>query len=274
MSPNSGRLPSLYIPHGGGPCFFMDTPPGMPRDMWDRMGAYLRGIDAGIGVRPKAVLVISGHWETERPTVNTATRPPLLFDYYGFPEHTYRLTYPVSGSPILARRVREVLAAAEIPSDEEPERGLDHGVFIPFKLIYPDADVPTVQLSLNRNLDAATHLNLGRALEPLRDEGVLIVGSGMSYHNLRELFSSDSRATSAAVDFDSWLNEAVTDSDPAARERKLADWRQAPGARAAHPRPEHLIPLMVAAGAAGEDLGRRTYNEPLLGKPISGFQFG
>ena len=274
MSPKPGRLPSLYIPHGGGPCFFMDTPPGLPRDLWDRMGAYLRGIDAAIGVRPKAALVVSGHWETEHPTVNTSARPPLLFDYYGFPEHTYRLTYPVAGSPTLARRIRDVLAAAEIPSDEEPERGLDHGVFVPFKLVYPDADVPVVQLSLNRNLDATAHLNLGRALAPLRDEGVLIVGSGMSYHNLRDLFSSDPRATSAAADFDAWLNDAVTESDPAVREKKLASWHQAPGARAAHPRPEHLIPLMVAAGAAGEDPGRRTYNEPLLGKPVSGFQFG
>jgi aromatic ring-opening dioxygenase catalytic subunit (LigB family) len=274
MSPVAGRLPSLYIPHGGGPCFFMDTPPGLPRDLWDRMGAYLRGIDASVGVRPKAVLVVSGHWETERPTVNTSPRPPLLFDYYGFPEHTYRLTYPVAGSPAVARRVRELLAASGMPCDEEPERGLDHGVFIPFKLIYPDADVPVVQLSLNRNLDASTHLSLGRALVPLRDEGVLIVGSGMSYHNLRDLFSSDPRSTSAAVEFDAWLNEAVTESDPAAREKKLAAWHQAPGARAAHPRPEHLIPLMVAAGAAGEDPGRRTYNQPLLGKPVSGFQFG
>ena len=274
MSPNPGRMPSLYIPHGGGPCFFMDTPPGLPRDLWDRMAAYLRGIDASIGARPKGVLVISGHWETERPTVNSSPRPPLLFDYYGFPEHTYRLTYPVAGSPPLARRVREVLLAAGSPCDEEPERGLDHGVFIPFKLIYPDADVPIVQLSLNRNLDASTHLNLGRALTPLRDEGVLVVGSGMSYHNLRDLFSSDPRATNAAVEFDSWLNEAVTESDPATREKKLAAWHQAPGARAAHPRPEHLIPLMVAAGAAGGDPGRRTYNQPLLGKPISGFQFG
>lgn len=274
MSRTSGRLPSLYIPHGGGPCFFMDTPPGLPRDLWDRMAAYLRGIDASLGARPSSVLVVSGHWETERPTVNTATRPPLLFDYYGFPEHTYRLAYPVAGDPPLARRVRELLAAADIPSDEEPERGLDHGVFIPFKLVYPDADVPMVQMSLNRNLDAATHLSLGRALAPLRDEGVLIVGSGMSYHNLRDLYSSDPRALRAATDFDGWLNDAVTDSDSAARERKLAAWHQAPGARAAHPRPEHLIPLMVAAGAAGEDRGRRTYSEPLLGKPISGFQFG
>jgi aromatic ring-opening dioxygenase catalytic subunit (LigB family) len=274
MSRTSERLPTLYIPHGGGPCFFMDTPPGRPRDLWEPMGAYLRGIDASLGTRPKSVLVISGHWETERPTVNTATRPPLLFDYYGFPEHTYRLTYPAAGSPELARRVRELLTAADIPSDEEPERGLDHGVFVPFKLIYPDADVPVVQLSLNRTLDAATHLAIGRALEPLRAEGVLIVGSGMSYHNLRDLFSDDPRVMRAAEDFDRWLTDAVTESDPAARERKLAAWHQAPGARASHPRPEHLIPLMIAAGAAGEDLGRVTYNEPLLGKPVSGFQFG
>src|SRR5215471_17582048 len=159
MSP-SERLPTLYIPHGGGPCFFMETPPGLPRNLWDGMAAYLRGLDTAIGVRPKAVLVISGHWEAERPTVNTAARPPLLFDYYGFPEHTYRLTYPAPGSPVVARRVREVLAAAEIASDEEPERGLDHGVFIPFKLIYPDADIPMVQLSLNRSLDAGTHLKI------------------------------------------------------------------------------------------------------------------
>ena len=252
----------------------MDTPPGLPRDMWDGMAAYLRGIGPSLGARPKAVLVISGHWEAERPTVNTGGRPPLLFDYYGFPEHTYRLTYPVPGSPQVARRVREVLAAAEIASDEDPERGLDHGVFIPFKLIYPDADIPMVQLSLNRSLDAGTHLNIGRALIPLRDEGVLIVGSGMSYHNLRDLYSGDPRALRSATEFDAWLGDAVTDTDSEARERKLVAWHQAPGARAAHPRPEHLIPLMVAAGAAGEDAGRRSYNQPLLGKPISGFQFG
>ncbi len=268
------RLPTLYIPHGGGPCFFMETPPGFPRDMWDGMAAYLRGIGPSLGVRPTAVLVISGHWEAERPTVNTASRPPLLFDYYGFPEHTYRLTYPAPGSPEMARRVREVLAAAEIASDEEPERGLDHGVFIPFKLIYPDADIPMVQLSLNRSLDAATHLKIGRALMPLRDEGVLIVGSGMSYHNLRDLYSGAPHALRSAAEFDAWLGDAVTETDSAVRERKLAGWHQAPGARAAHPRPEHLIPLMVAAGAAGGDPGRRSYNQPLLGKPISGFQFG
>ncbi|HEY4215218.1 MAG TPA: class III extradiol ring-cleavage dioxygenase [Steroidobacteraceae bacterium] len=274
MSEHTNRLPTLYIPHGGGPCFFMEVPPGLPPDVWEPMAAYLKGLDASIGTRPKSVLVISGHWETPRPTVNTAEHPALLFDYYGFPPHTYQLTYPAAGSPHLAARVRELLTAAQIPSDQDSSRGLDHGVFVPFKLIYPDADIPMVQLSMNQNLDAVTHLRMGRALAPLRDEGVLIVGSGMSYHNLRNFFSSAPQAVESAEQFGRWLNDAVTDSDPAARDRKLTEWFAAPGARGCHPRPEHLIPLMVAAGAAGADLGKRTFHDRLLGKSVAGFQFG
>jgi aromatic ring-opening dioxygenase catalytic subunit (LigB family) len=268
------RLPTLYIPHGGGPCFFMDVQPGLPPDLWDRMAAYLRGIDASLGVRPKAVLLISGHWEEARPTVNSASRPPLLFDYYGFPEHTYQLTYPAPGSPEIAERVRAVLAQARIPSGANSERGLDHGVFIPFKLVYPQADVPIVQFSLHESLDAGAHLTIGRALAPLRDEGVLIVGSGMSYHNLRELFVDNPRANAPATQFDQWLTATVTDADTNARDEKLASWHQAPGAVQCHPRPEHLLPLMVAAGAAGNDVGRRTFNDRIIGKAVSGFQFG
>ena len=264
------RFPTLFIPHGGGPCFFMDTPPNWPKDTWDRMAAYLRGIDAGLGERPKAVLVVSGHWETERPTVNTAPAPQLLFDYYGFPEHTYRLTYPVSGAPELAQRVRALLAEAGFASDTDDSRGLDHGVFVPFKLVYPDADVPVLQMSLQKDLDPAQHLAIGRALAPLRDEGVLIVGSGMSYHNLRDLMSGGNDEPSWA--FDAWLADAV--ADPQGREDRLARWAQAPSARASHPREEHLLPLMVAAGAAEGEPGVRTYADRVLGKAISGFQFG
>ena len=266
------RQPTLYIPHGGGPCFFMDVQPGFPADLWERMAAYLRGIDASLGVRPKAVLVISAHWEEAVPTVNVAARPPLLYDYYGFPEHTYRLTYPAPGSPALAARVRELLAGAGIASAEDAGRGLDHGVFVPFKLIYPDADVPMVQLSLIAGLDAQAHLAFGRALAPLRDEGVLIVGSGMSYHNLREFFNGS--RSPLADDFDRWLSETATDPDAATRNAKLAAWHETPGALACHPRSEHLIPLMVAAGAAGDDRGRSTYQERLMGKAVSAIQFG
>jgi len=274
MPEKTARLPTLYIPHGGGPCFFMEVSPGLPPDLWDRMAAYLRGLDRSLGARPRAVLVISGHWEMEHPTVNTGAQPPLLFDYYGFPAHTYQLTYPAHGSPAVAARVRAVLAAAGIDSQEEGNRGLDHGVFVPFKLIYPDADVPMVQLSLNRNLDAATHLEIGRALSPLREEGVLIVGSGMSYHNLRDFYSADPRAVSAAEQFDLWLNAAATHPDTAERDSRLRGWMSAAGARSCHPRPEHLIPLMVAAGAAGSDIGKRAFHDRLLGKPVAGFQFG
>ena len=252
----------------------MDPMPGLPPDLWDRMAAYLRGIDADLEERPAAILVISGHWEADRPTVNTAERPSLLFDYSGFPEHTYRLTYPVAGSPALAARVRTLLTEAGLASDEDRNRGLDHGVFVPFKVVYPAADVPLVQLSLDASRDAARHLALGRALAPLRDEGVLIVGSGMSYHNLREFFADRPDSNRAAEDFDRWLVDAATDPDPASREAKLADWQKAPGARASHPTPEHLLPLHVAAGAAGGDRGRRTYGDRLLGKPVSAFAFG
>lgn len=266
------RLPTLFIPHGGGPCFFMETPPQFPQGMWDSMAAYLRGLADAVGQRPKAVLVISGHWDAERPTLNVAEAPSLLFDYYGFPEHTYRLTYPVAGAPELATEVRRLLAGAGFDSDVETARGLDHGVFVPFKLVYPEADVPVLQLSLLSSMDPEAHLALGRALAPLRDQGVLIVGSGMSYHNLRQLFSG--RGNDEAEAFDAWLDEAVADPDPAARDRKLAQWDRAPGARDSHPDAEHLLPLMVAAGAAGSDPGRRTYNDRLMGKPISAFQFG
>ena len=267
------RFPTLFIPHGGGPCFCMDPPPNHPA-LWDKMAAYLRGIDASLGTRPKAVLVISGHWETAVPTVNTSLAHTLLFDYYGFPEHTYRLTFPAAGSPEVAARVRELLAKDHFLSDEDGQRGLDHGVFVPFKLIYPNADVPVVQLSLQSDLDPATHLAVGRALAPLRDEGVLIVGSGMSYHNLRSFFVDDARANRPAGEFDEWLNGAVTAPDGKERAAKLIMWRDAPGAVASHPTPEHLLPLLIAAGAAEGDVATRVYSDRLLGKPISGFQFG
>lgn len=251
----------------------MEPFPGYPPTLWDNMAAYLRGIPATVGHQPDAILVISGHWERDRPTVLTADRHTLLFDYYGFPEHTYRLTYPARGSEKVAVRVRKLLGAGGMPAEEEHQRGLDHGVFVPFKLIYPDADVPIVQLSLLHSLDPAMHLAMGRAIAPLRNEGVLIVGSGNSYHNLSEFFSPNPDAGALSAQFDEWLGAAIQ-AAPAERERLLAHWHEAPGARASHPRAEHLLPLMVAAGAAGDDRGRVTYREQMFGKMFSGYQFG
>jgi len=269
----SKRLPTLFIAHGGGPWPFL-PPSRDPSARWDDLAAYLTGLNAALGTRPKAVLVISGHWEEARPTLNTAARPGMLFDYYGFPPDTYRLSYPAPGSPELAQRVRALLEEAGIATGTDDARGYDHGVFIPFMLIYPQADVPVLQLSLQQELDPKAHLALGRALAPLRDDGVLIVGSGMSYHNLRALFTSDPRIDEASEAFDSWLTAAVEEKDAAARAERLAAWTTAPAALAAHPRSEHLVPLFVAAGAAGDDLGRRVFHSHIFGKAYSGFQFG
>ena len=271
----ASRLPTLMIPHGGGPCFFMDPPPQMPT-LWDAMGEHLRGLAGQIGARPKAVLVISGHWETDVPTVQAAPEHTLLLDYYGCPEHTYRLTYPVKGAPVAAARTLALLETAGIPAAVETRRGLDHGVFVPFKLIYPDADVPIAQLSLQADLSPERHLQIGRALAPLRDEGVLIVGSGMTFHNMGEMRSGGSdEGVRASVAFDDWLTETLALTDPAVRAQRLASGARAPGGRFAHPREEHLLPLMVAAGAAGDDPGKRTYSERLGGRAAqSGYRFG
>ena len=270
---NSRRLPTLFIPHGGGPCFFMDPMPGMPADTWDKMAAYLRAIPKAVGQRPKVLLIISGHWECEQATILNEDKYELLYDYYGFPDHTYSLTYPAQGSSAVALHVRELLEQSGIASKEEHGRGLDHGVFIPFKLIYPDGDIPIVQLSLLNSLDPAAHFALGRALAPLRDEGVLIVGSGLSYHNLREFFMPVPASNTASSNFDTWLRHAVI-AAPAEREQLLNNWHQAPNARDCHPRSEHLIPLMVVAGAAYSDHGHIAYTDTVLGKSVSGFQFG
>jgi aromatic ring-opening dioxygenase catalytic subunit (LigB family) len=269
----SERLPTLYIPHGGGPCFFMDPMPGFPATMWDAMEAFLRGIPKMLSAPPKAVLVISAHWECAEPTVLASEQYSLLYDYYGFPEHTYRLTYPASGSLDLGARVQSLLKQGGFNSPLENERGLDHGVFIPFKLIYPDAEIPIVQLSLRQDLDPEAHIAIGHTLSPLRDEGVLIVGSGLSYHNLREFFAPNASANKASVDFDTWLGNSIS-ADPVERERMLKNWGTAPGARSCHPRSEHLLPLMVVAGAADKDAGRICYHELVLGKAVSAYQFG
>jgi len=267
------RLPTLFIPHGGGPCFFMEPPRHAP-DPWKSLGDHLRGLAATIGQRPRAILVVSGHWEEPQATVTAAVAPPLIYDYYGFPPHTYQLRYPAPGAPALAAEIRHRLDVAGLPSAADETRGFDHGVFVPFLLIYPDAQVPVVQLSLLASLDPAQHLAIGRALEGLRDEGVLIVGSGLSFHNLRGFYGENPRIAADAEAFDAWLARTVTAPDSAARDEGLIRWASAPGARTSHPREEHLLPLMVAAGAAGADRGMQIFRDHIFGKAVSGYRFG
>ena len=243
---------------------------------WDELGTFLRGLDAEIARRPKAVLIVSGHWEKEAvPTVSTAPRPPMLFDYYNFPPHTYELSYPAQNSLALAARARELLQDAGIESAEDAQRGFDHGVFVPLMLIYPDADVPITMISLKNTLDAESHLAIGRALEPLRDEEVLIIASGMTYHNMPQFRRAEPAHIGQAIRFDNWLTEAVETEDVDARAAALGSWDQNPDALACHvPDHDHLVPLFVAAGAAGPDAGRCIFKTDFLGKPYSGFRFG
>lgn len=264
--------PTYYIPHGGGPCFFMDTPPGIPTDTWESMAAFLKGIDEELGERPRAVIVISAHWQRNNPTIYRQEKPALLYDYYGFPPHTYELTYPVSGDQQLTEEIAEALREGGFAPEFEDKRGLDHGVFIPFKLIYPDADVPIVQLSMLRGDSPEDHIKLGKALAPLREKGVLIVGSGLSYHNLRTFFHQPLAQDKASGDFDRWLTDAVLDVPN--RDAKLNVWETAPAARACHPTEEHLLPLMVAAGAAEDEAATQVYSDWVLGKAVSGYRFG
>lgn len=275
---SSTRLPTMFISHGGGPSFFLrgrdvggmaDIGPG------SKLERSLKSI--GKGLNPSAILIITAHWETDKKvTVSSGDYRKLYFDYYGFPDYTYKLKWPAKGSPSLTKRVQSLLSAAGIDNGADTERGFDHGVFIPMLLAYPDASVPTVAMSLRRDLDPSFHIRLGKALQPLRDEGVLIIGSGFSYHGFGARASRADKLAGASA-FDDWLHSNIANPavSAAARNEALVRWAEAPGARLTHPREEHLLPLHVVSGAAGEDAGKRFYNEAHMGGfPVSMFRFG
>jgi aromatic ring-opening dioxygenase catalytic subunit (LigB family) len=201
----------------------------------------------------------------------TAPNPKMYYDYYGFPPAAYSITWPAPGAPQLAERVRQLLSEAGLPSAEDANRGFDHGTFVPLKVSWPDATIPTTQLSLVAGLDPARHLEIGRALAPLRDEGVLILGSGLSFHNLRAFGHPQVRDLSRA--FDAWLRDTVARPD-GERDASLIAWESAPYARVCHPREEHLLPLMVCAGASAGDVGTVPFNDVLLGTWVSAVHWG
>ncbi|KAG2437473.1 hypothetical protein HXX76_006123 [Chlamydomonas incerta] len=266
----SGRMPTLFWNHGGGP---------MPL-LGDRSQAsltqYLKTVAARLP-KPTAIVAVSAHWEADKVMVSTCPAPPMLYDYYGFPPESYEFKYAAPGDPQLAQRVLGLLGGAGIAAAADATRGYDHGTFVPLMLAYPEARIPVVQMSVLRSMDPGAHLAIGRALAPLRDEGVLIVGSGMAFHNMGVLMGGmrgGGGRYKPSEAFDSWLTAACTEAVGAKRAELLSGWAKAPGGRESHPREEHLIPLLVAAGAAGEEPGRADYSDWIMGTKVSGFVFG
>ena len=223
---------------------------------------------------PKAVLIISGHWEEQGFAISSGEHPGMVYDYYGFPDYLYSIRYHAPGSPELARRVQQLLGAAKIQARLDPTRGFDHGTFSIMKPLYPEEAMPLVQISLDARYDPAFHLAMGRALAPLRDEGVLILGSGLSFHNLRLIRSPASHEPSRQ--FDAWLQETLTTCSPDERAQRLIEWEKAPASRIAHPREDHLLPLMAVVGAAEDEPGFTTYHQTDFfgGLTASSFRFG
>jgi aromatic ring-opening dioxygenase catalytic subunit (LigB family) len=262
------RLPVLFISHGGGPWPYVA---GL-REKYARTEQVLTHLPQRLAARPKCVLVVSGHWEAPEFSVATAAYPSMEYDYSGFPPHTYQIKYEAPGESRLATQILGLLQGRGIVALPDANRGFDHGVFVPMALMFPAADMPILMVSVKSGYAPAEHLALGEALAPLRDEGVLIVGSGLNYHNMRG-FGRVESARDARV-FTDYLNEAVSQTNSAERSGMLMQWERAPQARAAHPREDHLMPLLVASGAALNDRGRVLLSDEVLHIPMTSYVFG
>ncbi|BDQ34826.1 DODA-type extradiol aromatic ring-opening family dioxygenase [Pseudodesulfovibrio portus] len=255
----------LYISHGAGPL------PILGDEAHTEMVANLKELASRIG-KPSAIVVVSAHWEEPVPAVTGAARPELIYDYYGFPQESYEIEYPAPGEPKLAAALHGALTRSGVECRLDGQRGLDHGVFIPLKIMYPEADIPCVQLSLIQGLDPAAHVALGKGLVGVEHDNLLIIGSGFSFHNMRAFFAPDTpdtRQQNAA--FQEWLVETcATDMSAKDREDRLLDWESAPHARYCHPREEHLLPLHVCCGATGRPADDH-YGLTIFGKQATAF---
>lgn len=254
-------IEALFLSHGGGPLPLLGD--SGHREMVSQLTEMAERIS-----RPSAILVISAHWEAPVPTVTAHPNPSLIYDYSGFPSEAYRIEYPCAGEPVLAGQIIQTLTRAGIPAQLDDQRGFDHGLFVPLKLMYPDADIPCVQLSLKSNLDAAEHIAIGSALQALDYNNLLVIGSGFSFHNMPEFFTAGSAEADARNQaFQDWLYDVCTDSGIPETQRadRLTHWEQAPNARFCHPREEHLLPLHVCYGLM--EKASQTYrSSKILGK--------
>jgi 4,5-DOPA dioxygenase extradiol len=255
----------VYFSHGGGPL------PILGDASHQAMLDFMRELPSQLS-KPEAILVVSAHWEEPEATLMGAPNPAMFYDYYGFPAEAYQITYPAPGNPELAERIAGLLEKNGVPAHIDAQRGFDHGLFIPLKMMYPAADIPALQLSLIRGLDAGTHISLGKALRELKEENILVIGSGFSFHNMRAFAWEGNGKPDPANDlFQNWLIEVCTGPiDQLERERRLIAWEQAPSARYCHPREEHLLPLHVCLGMADKP-GRLVFDDQILGKRAVAF---
>ena len=258
--------PVIYIPHGGGPL------PLLGDDGHQKLVAFLRGVVKTI-TKPSAILVISAHWEEGKATITNGAIPPLIYDYYGFADEAYQVEYPADGSPQLAETIFRLLKEAGIDAKLDDQRGFDHGLFVPLKVMYPSASIPCVQLSLTRDLNSEHHIKIGEALSELRVQDVLVIGSGLSFHNIAAFMSEKSGVSDTNNEvFQQWLietcaNETLTESE---RRKRLTEWSNVPFARYCHPREEHLLPLHVCYGVAGSG-AKLVFYDKVMGKKACAF---
>ena len=265
---NEKRGTVLFIPHGGGPLPILRDP------HHKKLVKFLENIKSKIN-KPSSIIVISAHWEEDEVKITSREKPSLIYDYSGFPEESYKITYPVPGNPELANKIKTLLNNKDINSKLDSERGFDHGVFIPLKIMYPDASITCIQISLLKNLDPKKHIEIGKALSSLMNENILILGSGMSFHNLTILLSGSESAENDNAkneEFDNWLVNVCT-SDKLKndkREKELIEWKKAPSARFCHPREEHLIPLHVCYGIKNKKADL-VFNDNVIEKKVSAF---
>lgn len=256
----------VYLSHGGGPLPLLGDPGHQA------MIAFMRHLPEQLP-KPRAILVISAHWEEPEPTLLGAANPPMFYDYYGFPEKAYEINYPAPGDPSLASNISKLLENAGIKTQINTQRGFDHGVFIPLSMMCPQADIPCLQLSLRQGLSPYFHIELGKTLQSLQQENLLVIGSGFSYHNMSSFFHHDPEKVNPRNDaFQKWLIETITSDDinQSERESRLAAWESAPHARFCHPREEHLLPLHVCAGLAGRR-GQLVFDDLIMGVRSAAF---
>ena len=262
---NSEKKRIVYFSHGGGPLPLLGDPGHKA------MVEFMKGLPERLE-RPELILVISAHWEEFVPTLLGSANPPMYYDYSGFPPEAYEVQYPAPGAPEKATEIAQMLENAGIPTRIDPNRGYDHGHFIPLLMMYPQADIPTLQLSLIRGLDPEKHLQLGEALRPLLGENVLVIGSGFSFHNMRAFsWSANNPADPANDAFQNWLIDANTNMAYQQTREALQNWEKAPSARYCHPREDHLMPLLVCAGLA-QAQAEVLFDDQILGK--RGVAFG